>query len=161
MGAENVYSSEVEGVLHSHEAVHQAAVFGIPNSVLGEVVAAAVVLRPGAPAVTEESLKEWCDLRLAYFKRPVEIRILASMPITGSGKILKTKLRELFKEGKLQAPKETTTATVDSTKISEMRALLCIDDDQPIALHHTNIILAPRSHTAAPQVDTTVPWWLF
>jgi acyl-CoA synthetase (AMP-forming)/AMP-acid ligase II len=48
VGSENVYSSEVEGALAAHPAVLQAAAFGVPNAALGELVHAAVVLRPGA-----------------------------------------------------------------------------------------------------------------
>jgi long-chain acyl-CoA synthetase len=50
VGGENVYSVAVEAVLAAHPAVAQAAVFGVPNPVLGELVAAAVVAKPAAVA---------------------------------------------------------------------------------------------------------------
>lgn len=103
-GGENVYCTEVEAVLMHHPAVAQAAVFGVPNAVMGELVAAAVILKPdaaAAPAVDGSSavasdLTEWCRKRLAYYKVPSTVHIVNSMPTTGSGKILKTALRERF-----------------------------------------------------------------
>ena len=53
-GGENVYCSEVEAAIYQHDAVAEAAVFGIPDERLGEEVGAAVVLRPGA-TLTETS----------------------------------------------------------------------------------------------------------
>jgi len=92
-GGENVYSTEVEAVLYLHPAVLEAAVYGEPDEVWGEVVAAAVVLRPGA-VCTEAELLAFCDERLAAFKRPRRVRWPAELPKTGSGKILKRALRE-------------------------------------------------------------------
>jgi len=121
-GGENVYCSEVEAVLSSHPAVSQVAVFGVPNAVLGELVAAAVVLRvpqhqgpttagpsssgvsmlaAAAPAAAEvrKQLVEWCRARLAHYKVPSHVHVIEAMPVTGSGKILKTELRQRFAQG--------------------------------------------------------------
>jgi hypothetical protein len=77
-GGENVYCSEVEAVLAAHPAVALAAVFGVPSALLGEMVAAAVVLRQeavGAPAApTAASLISWCQERLAHYKVPAQVR---------------------------------------------------------------------------------------
>ncbi len=75
-GGENVYSSEVEAVLFAHPAVSQAAVFGVPNAVMGELVAAAVVLKPEAAAVGERVLVAWCRERLAHYKVPSQVRCI-------------------------------------------------------------------------------------
>jgi hypothetical protein len=95
-----VYCSEVEAVLHSHPDVAQAAVFGIPNTVMGELVAAAVVLRPGADAAAaggvSGALVQWCRARLAHYKVPAQVHVVEALPATGSGKVLKTALRETF-----------------------------------------------------------------
>lgn len=80
VGGENVYSSEVEHVLMAHPCVAEAAVMGIPNTVLGEVVGAAVVLSGG---VTEQALTAWCAARLASFKVPARIAIMEALPKTG------------------------------------------------------------------------------
>lgn len=90
-GGEKVYSTEVEHVLYQHDAVLEAAVYGSPDPVWGEVVSAAVVVRPGM-TLSEEELVTFCRPRLAAFKLPRRLRFLAELPRTGSGKILKREL---------------------------------------------------------------------
>jgi acyl-CoA synthetase (AMP-forming)/AMP-acid ligase II len=92
-GAESVYSIEVENVLYSHDAVLECAVFGVPDPVWGERVTAAVVLRPSRSATADE-LIAYCRDRIAHFKAPKEVRFLAQLPRTGSGKIQKKALRD-------------------------------------------------------------------
>ncbi len=92
-GGEKVYSTEVEAVLYGHPAVLEAAAYGAPDPVWGEVVAAAVVLRPGSVASVEE-LMAFCRERLGGYKQIRRIRMLSELPRTGSGKILKRALRE-------------------------------------------------------------------
>jgi fatty-acyl-CoA synthase len=92
-GGEKVYSTEVETVLYGHPAVLEAAAYGAPDPVWGEVVAAAVVLRPGTRASAEE-LMAYCRERLGGFKQVRRIRLMSELPRTGSGKILKRGLRE-------------------------------------------------------------------
>jgi long-chain acyl-CoA synthetase len=89
----NVYPSEVEGVLHTHPAVMEAGVIGIPDAYRGEVVKACVVLKLGATATPAE-LIEYCKGGLAEFKVPREIEIRQSLPKTAVGKILHRVLRE-------------------------------------------------------------------
>ena len=97
VGGENVYSTEVEAVLHEHPSVHQAAVFGVPNRVMGELVGAAVTVVPGTTSVpTSKELISWCRSRLAEYKVPYVVHVVDRFPTTGSGKILKTRLREVF-----------------------------------------------------------------
>ena len=91
-GGEKVYSTEVEHVLYQHPAVLEAAVFGAPDPVWGEVVMAAVVPRPGMTP-SEAELVEFCRGHLAGFKLPRAVRLLPDLPKTGSGKILKRVLR--------------------------------------------------------------------
>ena len=88
----NVYPSEVEAALYAHPAVMEAAAIGVPHPYHGEVVKAAVVLKPGQ-AVTPEELKSHCVGRLAEFKRPRTIEIRDSLPKSTVGKVLYTKLR--------------------------------------------------------------------
>jgi fatty-acyl-CoA synthase len=94
-GGENIYPSEVEGVLAAHPAVQDVAVVGVPDAKWGEAVCAAVVLRPGIEA-TQDDLLAWCRERMAGYKRPRSIRFLAEseMPRTATGKIQHRKLRE-------------------------------------------------------------------
>jgi long-chain acyl-CoA synthetase len=93
-GGENIYSSEVEAALFEHPAITDCAIFGIPHEVLGEEVAAAVVLKPGA-SVTEKELQEHVRDRLAAFKVPVKIWFWEEeLPRNPAGKILKRDLRD-------------------------------------------------------------------
>ncbi|MFJ8230856.1 class I adenylate-forming enzyme family protein [Streptomyces sp. NPDC094448] len=91
-GGENVYCAEVEGVLHDHPAVADAAVVGVPHPVLGEEVAAVVRLRPGA-APTGGELREYAAARLAAYKVPAHV-VFGEVPRGATGKIAKRELRE-------------------------------------------------------------------
>ena len=88
----NVYPSEVEGALHAHPAVMEAAAIGVPHAYHGEVVKAFVVLKANQ-SVTADELKAHCVARLAEFKRPRTIEIRDSLPKSTVGKVLYTKLR--------------------------------------------------------------------
>jgi acyl-CoA synthetase (AMP-forming)/AMP-acid ligase II len=94
-GGENVYSTEVEYVLHEHPAILDCAVYGIPDKKWGELVHASLVLKPGF-ALDEEQVISFVKERLAHYKAPRKIEFLDEMPRTGSGKILKKKLRDRF-----------------------------------------------------------------
>ncbi|HEV3402019.1 MAG TPA: non-ribosomal peptide synthetase [Acidimicrobiales bacterium] len=95
-GGLNVSSIEVEGVLSEHPAVAEAAVFGVPHDVLGQDVAAAVVLR--APA-DERELQAFVRDRLAEHKTPHRIFVVDRLPRNASGKVLKRELRASLGEG--------------------------------------------------------------
>lgn len=87
-----VWPREVEDVLHTHPAVREAAVVGVPDAYRGETVRACVGLRPRTAAGPEEPA-EYCKERLAAYKYPREAEILAELPKTASGKILRRELR--------------------------------------------------------------------
>ncbi|MGV9880332.1 class I adenylate-forming enzyme family protein [Streptomyces sp. NPDC003006] len=87
-----VWPREVEDVLYSHPTVREAAVVGVPDSYRGESVKAYVSLRPGSGTGAEE-LTAYCKERLAAYKYPREVEILAELPKTTSGKILRRELR--------------------------------------------------------------------
>jgi long-chain acyl-CoA synthetase len=90
----NVYPAEVENVLNGHPDVLQSAVVG--RQVEGnEEVVAFVELLPSVHALPSDLL-EWCEARLAPYKRPATIRVLAALPAASTGKVLKHKLRELL-----------------------------------------------------------------
>ncbi len=90
-GAYKVPPREVEEVLAEHPDVAEAAVFGLPDADLGEAVAAAVVLRPGA-APDAAALTAFCRERLASYKKPRSIRFVTSLPRNAMGKVLKDRL---------------------------------------------------------------------
>ncbi len=94
-GGENVYPSEVEGVLGAHPKVRDVAVVGVPHDKWGEAVQAVVVLHEGQQADVQE-LRDWCRQRLAGFKCPSAFAFIADheMPRTATGKILHRELRQ-------------------------------------------------------------------
>ena len=94
-GGENVYPSEVEGVLGAHPKVKDVAVIGVPHEKWGEAVLAAIVLHDGQRADEAEMLA-WCRGRIAGYKRPQSVRFVedAQMPRTATGKILHRVLRD-------------------------------------------------------------------
>ncbi|MCC6766586.1 MAG: AMP-binding protein [Deltaproteobacteria bacterium] len=97
-GGFNVYPGEVEGALSEHPAVAECGVFAVPDPKWGEAIRAAVTLRPGASASAEELLA-FCKARLARFKVPKAIDVVAELPKSGVGKILRRALREPWWKG--------------------------------------------------------------
>lgn len=92
-GGENIYCVEIEDCLASHPDVLEAAVFGVPEQVLGEVVGAAVHMRDGATA-DEAALAGHVRTRLAAHKVPVMIDFHAQpLPRNAAGKLLKHEMR--------------------------------------------------------------------
>jgi len=99
-GGENVYPSEVENVVGSHDAVKDVAIIGIPDEKWGETIKAVVVLHAGyepSPDLAKE-IMDFCKGRLAGFKRPKSVDFIADdqMPRTPTGKILHRILREKY-----------------------------------------------------------------
>ena len=72
--------------------VAEAAVFGIPHPVFGEVPAARLVPLPGA-TIDPEEIRAFCRARLADYKVPVQVGIADRIPRNPGGKILKKELR--------------------------------------------------------------------
>lgn len=95
-GGENVYSGEVEAIIYQHPAVHEAAVFGIPDPKWGELVMAFVVLKANVTIDADELIAH-CRKYLSGYKIPRRIEFSAhELPKNGAGKILKHVLRERF-----------------------------------------------------------------
>lgn len=92
-GGENVYSAEVEN------AVAACAVIAIPSEEWGESVHATVVRKPGQD-VTAEGLIAHCRSLIAGYKCPRSVDFVDALPLSGAGKVLKTKLREPFWQGR-------------------------------------------------------------
>lgn len=101
-GGLNVYPAEVEQVIATHETVSEVAVFGVPDSRLGERVVAAVI--PGAGAAIDlDELTTLSAKRLSAYKRPAEWIIASTFPRTSTGKVRKHLLREWYEDGTLEA----------------------------------------------------------
>lgn len=92
-GGFNVSPSEVEGVLESHPDVVRAAVVGLPRADGGEIVAAAVVLRPDTE-VDPEALRDFCRQHLTPYKVPKRVVQVESLPTSLIGKVLRREVRE-------------------------------------------------------------------
>jgi long-chain acyl-CoA synthetase len=94
-GGYSVFAAEVEDVLDAHPAVLECAVVGIPDERKGEIPAAAVRRRAGA-SLTESELRAWAAERLAEYKAPQRIVFVDSLPRTGTEKVRKADVVELF-----------------------------------------------------------------
>jgi acyl-CoA synthetase (AMP-forming)/AMP-acid ligase II len=97
-GGENVSCIEVEAAIYQHPAVAEAAVYGVPDERLGEVVAASVVLREGAE-LSVDALREFLREHIAAFKVPEHLRFHAeALPRIATGKIFKRQLKAEMSE---------------------------------------------------------------
>jgi long-chain acyl-CoA synthetase len=97
-GGVNIYPAEIEGVLLTHPAVADAAVFGIPHPDWGEEIKAVVEVAPGVAAgdALTADLIAHCAERLARFKLPKSVDYTTDMPRDPNGKLYKRKLRDPY-----------------------------------------------------------------
>jgi len=93
-GGEKVYPVEVENILHLHPKILDVAVLGLPDPVMGEIVACAVIPRPGSEALDLTEIQEFCRSQLAYYKIPQRMFLLSELPKNPGGKVMKKKLAE-------------------------------------------------------------------
>lgn len=96
-GGENIYPAEVEQAIVEHPNVLDAAVIGRSNEALGEVVVAFVVIQDQSLDV--DDLLAFVGERIAHFKVPNEVHVINEIPRTGSGKIMRHRLREQLQTG--------------------------------------------------------------
>ena len=92
-GGENIYSREVEEILHEHPCVAEAAVIGIPDERWGEAVKAVVVLNKD-DQVSATDLIEHCKTHIARYKCPKLVAFVDELPRLVTGKVNKVSLRE-------------------------------------------------------------------
>ncbi|HEV7575904.1 MAG TPA: AMP-binding protein, partial [Caldimonas sp.] len=92
-GGYNVYPAEIEAVCNEMPGVAESAVVGVPHSDFGEAVVAVVVPRPGA-SVDADALGRALKARIANFKVPKAIFVVAELPRNAMGKVQKNRLRE-------------------------------------------------------------------
>ncbi|NLZ42524.1 MAG: long-chain fatty acid--CoA ligase, partial [Comamonadaceae bacterium] len=88
-----VWPAEVEQYLYKLPGVQEVAVYGLPHPDKGEQVVAAVVPRPGH-ALGAEDVLAYCRTHIAAYKVPARVDIVAELPKSATGKILKRVLRE-------------------------------------------------------------------
>ena len=94
-GGENIYPAEVEEAIHTHPAVADCAVIGVPDETWGEVGRAIVVLRDDESASASELL-DHVRQRLAGYKVPKSLVFAGALPRSGAGKLLKNELRDTY-----------------------------------------------------------------
>ncbi len=97
-GGFNVYPREIEEVLATHPVVSLSAVIGVPHDKYGEEVMAFVILKEGA-ASSSDDIIQWSKQEMASYKYPRIVRIVESLPLGATGKVLKKELRALLEQG--------------------------------------------------------------
>jgi fatty-acyl-CoA synthase len=95
-GGENISSLEIEQALYSHPDILECAVIGKPHEKWGEVPMAFVILREGSN-VSPQEIIDFAKSKMAHFKAPKEVRIIDEFPRGGTGKIMKSVLREKYR----------------------------------------------------------------
>jgi fatty-acyl-CoA synthase len=96
-GGENIYPREVEEFLHTHPAITEAQVIGVPDAKYGEELMAWLRLKSGH-AVSDAELTAFCKGRIASYKIPKYWKVVTEFPMTVTGKVQKFKMRELAVE---------------------------------------------------------------
>ncbi|MEH6635409.1 MAG: class I adenylate-forming enzyme family protein [Halioglobus sp.] len=92
-GGENISCLEVEAAIYNHPAVFEAAVFGLPDERLGEIVGAAVVLKEGAE-LSADALRQFLGEHISSFKLPAHVWFpVEQLPRIASGKIFKRQIK--------------------------------------------------------------------
>jgi acyl-CoA synthetase (AMP-forming)/AMP-acid ligase II len=94
-GGFNIYPSDLEAVLCRHEGISDAAVVGVPSREWGETPVAFVVLKPDCAASPDE-IRAWANERLGKTQRLSAVELVASLPRSAIGKVLKRELRESY-----------------------------------------------------------------
>lgn len=94
-GGENISPREIELVINANKDILESAVVGIPDETWGEIVAAAVVVKPGS-SITPEDIKFLCKERLLRWKCPKKILIVNELPKNRMGKILTNEVKRLL-----------------------------------------------------------------
>ena len=92
-GGENVYPREIEEFLYTHPDIADVQVVGVPDERYGEELMAWIVMRPGAEPLTAESVRTFCQGRLAHYKVPRYVHVVDGFPMTVTGKIRKVEMR--------------------------------------------------------------------
>jgi len=94
-GGENIAPREIDDVLYKHKKVLEAASFALPDKNYGQIVAAAITLRPGE-IVRETELRKLCNDSMGEFRSPSKFFFVDELPKGPSGKIQRLKLSDLF-----------------------------------------------------------------
>jgi acyl-coenzyme A synthetase/AMP-(fatty) acid ligase/aryl carrier-like protein len=125
-GGEKIAPLEIDQVLLQHPHLRQAVTFAIPHPTLGEEVAAAVVLKPGAE-LTEPELRRWMSTRLAQFKMPKKTFFVEDIPKGPTGKIQRLHLSKQLM-GSSEAPPEHLSEKLEEFLLTLFQQYLKVSD---------------------------------
>lgn len=157
-GGVKISPREVEEVLLDHPAVVQAAVFGVPHRVLGENMAAAVVLRSNITA-TEAEIREFVASRLADFRTPSRILLVDRLPKGPTGKLQRSQMAEQF----ASALSATFVAPSDSLELELARVWKTVLGIDQVGIHDSFFDLGGTSLSAVRMlagVEQATGWHL-
>jgi len=96
-GGENISPKWIEDFLYTHPDVADVQVIGVPSEKYGEEVMAWIILKEGKTA-TGESMREFCDQKIAHYRIPKYWKFVSSFPMTISGKVRKVEMRQIAVE---------------------------------------------------------------
>jgi long-chain acyl-CoA synthetase len=97
-GAHRISAQEIEAILLQSPEVHEVAVIGVPDPILGEVIRAFVVPRNNNHNDIILNLKQFCDLKLPKMKIPRYIELVDELPKNSAGKTMKEVLRQKYRQ---------------------------------------------------------------
>jgi acyl-CoA synthetase (AMP-forming)/AMP-acid ligase II/acyl carrier protein len=124
-GGEKVAPLEIDTVLMAHPEVHQAVAFAVPHPTLGEDIALAVVLKPGA-TLTRPAIREYLFERLADFKVPSQVAIVEAIPKGATGKLQRIGLVDKLAD-KLVAAAVPPRTPIEQITAAVIQAVLGLD----------------------------------
>lgn len=96
-GGENLFPREIEEFLVTHPDVQQAQVFGVPDAKFGEELCVWIVLESDR-TVSEADIRAFCEGRISHQKIPRYVRFVEEIPVTASGKAIKSTMRQTMIE---------------------------------------------------------------
>jgi fatty-acyl-CoA synthase len=94
-GGENLYPREIEDFLHTHPAIIDVQLFGVPDQHYGEELCAWLILKDGA-TMTDIELRAFCHGKIAHQKVPRYVKVVQAFPMTVTGKVKKFLMREMM-----------------------------------------------------------------
>ncbi|HET7741096.1 MAG TPA: AMP-binding protein, partial [Mycobacterium sp.] len=93
-GGENVYPREIEEFLYTHPDIEDAQVIGVPDAKYGEEICAWIRMRPGRAPLDAAAVRAFASGKLAHYKIPRYVHVVAEFPMTVTGKVRKVDMRE-------------------------------------------------------------------
>ena len=94
-GGENIYPREIEEFLYQHPDVEDVQVIGVPDEKYGEELCAWIKMKDGTDPLDVETVRAFCDGRLAHYKIPRYVILVEEFPMTVTGKVRKVAMREV------------------------------------------------------------------